>query len=148
MDTNDMKNNGKDENGRGRVVSAGTFDFLHPGHLFFLEQAKELGSELIVIVARDETVKRLKGFLPTHDENARKKIVEDTEIPDRVVLGNLDADIFHILHELKPDIIALGYDQRVSEQGILKRFPHCRVIRISAYMPEKFKSSFYRTTAR
>ncbi|MGD1075360.1 MAG: adenylyltransferase/cytidyltransferase family protein, partial [Thermodesulfovibrionales bacterium] len=47
-----------------RVVCAGTFDHLHPGHLNFLEQASALGNELIVIVARDETVKRIKGIAP------------------------------------------------------------------------------------
>ncbi len=127
-----------------RVVCAGTFDHLHEGHIDFLKQAKALGDELIVIVARDETVKRIKGFLPTHDERMRRNNVEDTEIPDTVVLGNLDTDLFQILEEIEPDIIALGYDQRVSENEILKRFPNCKVVRLSSFHPEKYKSSYYR----
>lgn len=127
-----------------RVVCAGTFDHLHEGHVNFLRQAKALGDELIVIVARDETVKRIKGFLPTHNENIRKEGVEKTEIPDKVILGNLDTDLFKILEDLMPDIIALGYDQRVSEQEILKRFPNCKVVRLSSYYPEKYKSSYFR----
>lgn len=127
-----------------RVVCAGTFDHLHEGHVNFLRQAKALGDELIVIVARDETVKRIKGFLPTHSENIRKEGVEKTGIPDKVILGNLDTDLFKILEDLMPNIIALGYDQRVSEQEILKRFPNCKVIRLSSYHPEKYKSSYFR----
>ena len=126
------------------VVCAGTFDHLHPGHVDFLKQAKALGDGLIVIVARDETVKRIKGFLPAHDETLRKNNIESTGIPNAVVLGNLDTDLFQILDELKPDIVALGYDQRVSEEEILERLPNCKVIRLLSYQPEKYKSSFYR----
>ena len=128
-----------------RVVCAGTFDHLHPGHISFLNQAKALGSELIVIVARDKTVRRIKEITPDHDEQCRKQNVERAGIADRVVLGNEDEDIFSILHILSPDIVALGYDQRISEEKITKRFPGCRVIRLEPFHPEKFKSSFYRS---
>jgi FAD synthetase len=127
-----------------RVVCAGTFDYLHQGHIDFLSQAKALGDELVVIVARDETVKRIKGFLPAHNEVLRMNRIKETGIPDAVVLGNLKEDLFHILEELKPDIIALGYDQRVSEEIVQKRCPVCTVIRLVSYHPEKFKSSLYR----
>ncbi|MCL5237380.1 MAG: FAD synthase [Nitrospirae bacterium] len=131
-----------------KVVCAGTFDHLHPGHVEFLKQAKTIGDELTVIVARDETVQRIKGFLPSHNEELRRNNVEGTNIPDLVVLGNLDTDLFHILDKLEPDVIALGYDQRVSEDEILKRFPGCRVVRLSAFQPEHYKSSHYRNTSK
>lgn len=127
-----------------RVVCAGTFDHLHPGHLDFLRQAKSLGDELVVIVARDATVYRLKGFYPTYNEEVRKKNIEDTKIADIVVLGNFAADILSILEEIKPDIIALGYDQRVKETDILKRFPELEIKRMQPYCADKYKSSFYR----
>jgi FAD synthetase len=127
-----------------RVVCAGTFDYLHQGHIDFLIQAKALGDELVVIVARDETVKRIKGFLPDHNEELRMNRIKETGIPDEVVLGNLKEDLFHILDELKPDVIALGYDQRVSEELVQKRCPVCTVKRLVSYHPEKFKSSLYR----
>lgn len=129
---------------RKKVVCAGTFDHFHPGHRDFLRQAKRLGDELTVIVARDETVKRIKGFQPTHDEQLRKHNVEESGIPELVILGNLDTDLFQILQELKPDIIALGYDQRVSEEEITKRFPSCIIIRLQSFQPNHYKSSFYR----
>ena len=127
-----------------RVVCAGTFDYLHQGHIDFLTQAKELGDELIVIVARDETVSRIKGFLPKHNEELRAQRVRDTGIPDNAVLGNLENDLFRILEELNPDVIALGYDQRVSVDAIHERCAKCEVVRLKPYHPEKFKSSFYR----
>ena len=127
-----------------KVVCAGTFDHFHPGHIDFLKQAKSLGAALIVIVARDETVKRIKGFLPTHDEGMRRDNVKGTDIPDSVVLGNLDMDLFQILEELQPAVIALGYDQRVSEEDIAKRFPRCKVVRLASFQPEKYKSSYFR----
>ncbi len=127
-----------------KVVCAGTFDHLHLGHIDFLKQAKALGDELFVIVARDKTVKKIKGFFPEHNERLRRDNVDDTDIPDAVVLGNIESDLFLIVKELKPNIIALGYDQRVSAEEILKRFPECKIIRLSAFQPEKYKSSFFR----
>ncbi|MBI1811574.1 MAG: FAD synthase [Nitrospirae bacterium] len=103
------------------VVCAGTFDHLHLGHANFLKQAKVLGDELVVIVARDENVRHIKNILPEHNENERRESVEKTGIPDKAILGYTDKDIFKILENLKPDIIALGYDQRVSEEKIKER---------------------------
>lgn len=127
-----------------RVVCAGTFDHLHPGHVDFLTQAKRLGSELVVIIARDKNVLRIKGVKPDHDEQRRLANVEQTGIPDRAVLGNLEGDLFSILFGLAPDIVALGYDQRVKDEQITERLPGCAVIRLHPFYPEKFKSSFYR----
>ena len=126
-----------------RVVCAGTFDHLHPGHINFLKQAKALGDELIVIVARDENVQRLKGLNPEH-EDYRKVTLERTGIPDAVILGYLDKDPLSILKKLSPDIVALGYDQRVTEDDIKAVLPDCKVVRLKPFCPEKFKSSFYR----
>jgi len=131
-----------------RVVCAGTFDHLHLGHVDFLRQAKVLGDKLIVIVARDKNVKRIKNIIPEHDENQRKENVEKTGIADKVVLGLNEKDIFIILEKLKPDIIALGYDQRVNEESISKRLPNCKVIRLKPFKPEKYKSSYFRANSK
>lgn len=127
-----------------RVICAGTFDHLHPGHVNFLKQAKDLGDELIIIVARDENVQKIKGFRP-QDENYRKLKLEETGIPDKVILGNLGKDPLSILKELLPDIVALGYDQRVSEENIKALLPDCRVVRLKPFHPDLFKSSLYRS---
>ena len=71
-----------------KVMAFGTFDILHPGHLFYLAQAKKLGNKLIVIVARDNTVKRVKIRPPEHNENERLKKVQAQEYVDEAVLGD------------------------------------------------------------
>ena len=92
-----------------RVVATGVFDLLHLGHLHFLEEAKKLGDELIVIVARDSTAKRRKHE-PITPEDMRVEMIAALKPVDRAVLGYED-DMFRIIEEIKPDIIALGHDQ-------------------------------------
>jgi len=70
-----------------RVLCCGTFDYLHPGHESFLKQAAKLADELVVVVARDENVKRLKGRSPDHKEEVRRARVEGLGIAQKVQLG-------------------------------------------------------------
>ncbi|MBN2654009.1 MAG: FAD synthase [Nitrospirae bacterium] len=126
------------------VVCGGTFDHFHPGHTYFLQQARSLGDSLTVVVARDETVLRIKGFLPTDSEETRLKNVRQCGIADKVMLGNYGEDLFVIIDEIEPSIIALGYDQRMSEAEMGCRFPNCQIIRLKSFHPEKYKSSYFR----
>lgn len=126
-----------------RVLSCGTFDYLHPGHEAFLRQAKALGDELVVVIARDENVERIKGRRPDHDELARKKSVEELGIADRVLLGFPGANLLKIVEEIGPDIIALGYDQG-KPRGLEESFPQCRILVLEAFEPERYKSTLIR----
>jgi FAD synthetase len=92
-----------------RVMASGVFDLMHPGHLAFLEQAKALGDELIIVIARDSTVQNLKRH-PIVNERSRREMVASIKWVDAAVLG-YEGDKNRIVHELQPDIIALGYDQ-------------------------------------
>jgi len=92
-----------------RVMASGVFDLMHPGHLHFLRKARELGDELIVVVARDQTVQGLKRH-PIVNEKARREMVAAMRWVDAAVLG-YETDQHRIVHEIQPDIIALGYDQ-------------------------------------
>ncbi|MCS7143572.1 MAG: FAD synthase [Archaeoglobaceae archaeon] len=114
-----------------RVVATGTFDIIHPGHLRFLEEAKKLGDELIVIVAREKNVKhKPKPVIP---EEQRRRVVEAIKFVDKAILGD-ESDIFKPILELKPDVIALGFDQHFNEQWLReelrKRGLNCEVVRI------------------
>tara|TARA_B100000131_G_scaffold275814_1_gene278659 strand:+ start:1040 stop:1492 length:453 start_codon:yes stop_codon:yes gene_type:complete len=101
-----------------RVMAVGVFDLLHAGHLHYLEQAKELGEHLIVVVAHDETVRRRKHE-PVTGHDLRRRMVEGLKPVDEAVIGNHpDVSIFEILPLVKPDIIALGYDQDHAEASI------------------------------
>ena len=92
------------------AMAFGTFDLLHPGHINFLSQAKKHG-ELIVIIARDRTVKKIKGKLPLHNEKQRLGAVKSLKLASKVILGSL-IDKYAAIKKYKPDIIALGYDQK------------------------------------
>lgn len=92
-----------------RVMASGVFDLMHPGHLAFLEQAKALGDELVIVIARDATVQNLKRH-PIVNERSRREMVASIKWVNTAVLG-YEEDKNRIVHELQPDIIALGYDQ-------------------------------------
>ena len=128
------------------VLAAGVFDFLHPGHKFYLQSAHKLADRLVVIVARDENVQRIKGFLPVHSENERVQMVESMGIAEQVVLGRPGGDLLAIVAELKPDVIAVGYDQKLPS-GFAEKFPHVQVVQMEAKNPEEWKSSKYRMKA-
>ncbi len=115
-----------------RVLATGTFDLLHPGHIYFLAQARALGDELLVIVARDSNVThKPKPIVP---EEQRLEMVNALEAVDKALLGS-EKDMFEPLKHIQPDIIALGYDQRFNaellEKELSKRGLPANVVRIS-----------------
>ena len=125
-------------------MAFGTFDLFHAGHENYLKQAKALGAELIVIIARDETVKKIKGHEATQNENERMKNVKNSGIPDKVVLGYKD-DKYKVLKKFRPDVIALGYDQFVFTQRLEKTLIDMKlnasIVRLEPYFAEIYKSS-------
>ena len=105
------------------VLASGEFDLLHLGHVKFLEEAKKIGgkdAELLVIVARDSTVEETKGRKPIMSENQRLALVESLKVVDEAVLGFEKFDIGDVIERVKPDVIALGYDQVDMEQRVRK----------------------------
>jgi len=115
-----------------RVMATGVFDLLHPGHLYFLSEAKKLGDELVVVVARDQTARRLKHE-PYVPEVLRREMVEALKPVDRAILGSA-TDIYATVVEERPDVIALGFDQKFDEQEIerecARRGVPVRVVRL------------------
>ena len=99
-------------------MASGVFDILHLGHLHYLEESKKLGDELIVVIATDSTVRKLKHE-PITNENIRLELVRSLKPVDSAVLGN-EGDMYKIVEEIKPDIITLGYDQEHDEKKIKK----------------------------
>lgn len=117
-----------------RVVATGTFDILHPGHLYYLEESRNLGDELVVIVARDTNVKhKPRPILP---EDQRLQVVQALRPVDHALLGDLH-DMFRPIEELRPDIITLGFNQHFDEghlrQRLRERGLDAEVIRIPGY---------------
>lgn len=134
-----------------RVMAFGTFDNLHPGHLNYFKQACRFGDELIVVVARDKNVLDIKQRAAQEDEKIRRRHVSQAlkklEIPGKAVLGNLK-NRWLVLKKYNPEIICLGYDQKVDlpqlKCEIAKFRLFCKIKRLRAYYPEKYKSSFCR----
>ncbi len=131
-----------DHKEEGKVVLAeGTFDLLHYGHVYYLTNAKNLGGEkskLIVIVARDKTVERLKGKKPIIPEDQRRAIVEALKVVDEAILGYEEMDMAKVIEKVKPDIIALGYDKEEMEEK-LKRYVKERNLNIEVVRLNRFE---------
>jgi FAD synthetase len=102
------------------VLASGVFDLLHLGHVRYLEEAKKAGgenAELIVIVARDSTVEKRKGYRPVIPENQRRALVESLKVVDEAVLGYEEFDIGKVIEKIKPDVIARGPRPRWNGKG-------------------------------
>lgn len=126
--------------GRGRVVIFGAFDLFHPGHIHALKQARALGETLTVIVARDESIRRLKGQSSVHTEHERIELMTHIDIVDEVLLGDAKQGEYKILKKLNPDIIAVGYDQRSLALSLKEAGWGSAIIRLKPYRARKNKS--------
>ena len=103
------------------VLASGVFDLLHLGHVKFLEEAKKAGgknAKLVVVIARDSTVEQTKHRKPVVPENQRRALVESLKVVDLAVLGLENFDVGNVIENIKPDLIALGYDQDDMEQRV------------------------------
>lgn len=98
-----------------RVVATGTFDIIHPGHLYYLNASKALGDELYVIVAREHNVRHKPR--PVIPEQQRLTMVLGLKPVDHAVLGDL-SDRFRPIREIEPDIITIGFNQRFTPESL------------------------------
>ncbi|MCL1811829.1 MAG: FAD synthase [Methanomassiliicoccaceae archaeon] len=119
-----------------RVMASGVFDIIHTGHISYLQQAKALGDELIVVVACDDTVRKNKHE-PITPERMRVRIVDSLKPVDKAILGR-EGDILDIVKEMSPDVIVLGFDQTFNENDLKKRLEkgglgHIMVTRAAEY---------------
>ncbi len=129
-----------------KVMCTGTFDILHPGHIDYFKQAKKHGDYLIVVVARDSSA-RAEGKTLSLGERERLARVKKEPLVDKAILGN-EGDKLAIVEQEKPDVICLGYDQRIDEEKLRKalglRGLTPLIVRANPHHPEKYKSSFYK----
>jgi FAD synthetase len=130
------------------ILASGVFDLLHLGHVRFLEEAKRAGgkdAKLIVIIARDSTVEKTKGKKPIMSEDQRRALVVSLKVVDEAVLGYEDLDIGEVIEKIKPNIIALGYDQADMENSVksyvAKNKVPVEVVRIGKFVENALDSS-------
>ena len=106
------------EKGRRAItvgLLGGVFDILHEGHIATLEEAKRRCDLLVIVIARDETVKRMKGKMPVNQAVLRRRIIEAVKPVDAAILGDADDHVKPLMH-VDPDIVFLGYDQKLPKQ--------------------------------
>jgi len=140
--------NKKERKNQKIILASGVFDLLHLGHVRFLEEAKRAGSsnaELIVIVARDNTVEKRKGKKPIMPENQRRALVESLKVVDEAILGYEKFDIGKVIEKIKPNIIVVGYDQDGMEQTVKKYVEEqglkIKIVRIGKFEEDELDSS-------
>ncbi|MBM3272195.1 adenylyltransferase/cytidyltransferase family protein [Candidatus Kaiserbacteria bacterium] len=130
-----------------RIMVFGTFDMVHKGHESLFTQARALAPQpyLIVSIARDSSVRRIKGRPARQGEEGRREIVSAHPLVDECVLGDEEGYLPHIV-AARPDIIALGYDQageyvETLAQDLAAAGLSVRVVRLPAFEPEVYKTS-------
>ena len=131
-----------------RVLAFGAFDIIHPGHIFYLERARRLGSELVVVVARDSSIEREKGHPPVNDEKNRLIVVRALKPVDRAVLGLKTGSRLRVIAREKPQVIALGHDQAVTRSEVMRFLREnemkARVVRMPPFKRRKYASTAVR----
>jgi FAD synthetase len=130
------------------VLAAGVFDLLHFAHVKYLEEAKKAGgpnAELVVIVARDSTVEKRRGEKPVIPENQRLALVDSLKVVNRAILGYEDFSIEKAIEQVKPDVIALGYDRSDITQTVKdylkKKGLTTEIVKIGKFGEDELNSS-------
>lgn len=126
------------------VMVFGTFDILHVGHLDLFKQARKLGDYLIVVVARDVNVKKIKQSQAINNETERLELLQHINLIDKAIWGDT-RDVYKVIRTYKPHVIALGYDQKEFTDKLndkIKEFKlTTKVVRLKPYQPIAKKSS-------
>jgi len=134
-----------------KILTFGTFDLFHKGHVDYLEQAFRLGEDVSVCIARDVTVEIVKGKLPEWNQQKRLEKVQSHFLNFSCFLGG-ENNYMKVIEKVKPDVIALGYDQNSFVDELKKYMSDenlkIEVIRLKAFFPEKYKSSKIRLVKR
>jgi cytidyltransferase-like protein len=121
------------------VMMGGAFEIIHPGHVLALSEARRLGNTLVVVIATDGSVERNKGRAPVTDQATRVGLVSSLRLVDLALPGN-KGSIYDILLRIRPDVVALGYDQRHSgeeiEREAAKRGLRVRAARLGTTVPD------------
>lgn len=97
------------------VFTNGCFDLLHPGHVQYLADARDLGNRLVIGLNSDASVKRLKGpDRPIQDERSRALILASLAVVDLVVIFDEDTPL-KLIKAIQPDVLVKGGDWPVDQ---------------------------------
>ena len=131
------------QNSLSIVLAGGVFDIIHPGHIYTLNAAKALGDVLVVVVATDNTAVKMKKRKPLHTQEQRQELVNSLSMVDLCLIGQ-EENIFKTVNHVRPQIIALGYDQIHQEkfitEGCKKINLDAKVARLQSPIPDSSSS--------
>ena len=102
-----------------KVLIAGTFDLIHPGHIYLINEAAKLG-DVYVIVATDKNRELYSGEAPIVPEEQRLTVIKSIKNVKDAKLGRHDNDTLKTVEEIKPDIVLLGPNQKYSIETLKK----------------------------
>lgn len=123
----------------------GTFDAIHPGHEYFLQQAYNYGERLVVVVARDSFVYSYKKKNPLHDEISRLHFIQSHKLVTEACLADETIGTFSVLNKIRPDMICLGHDQDALAESLKKWMKtsgyHYHIKRIKPFERHKYSST-------
>ena len=127
------------------VLTFGSFDVTHPGHSYYLSEAKKYGTHLITIIATDKNIEKIKWKSPRNTQKQRFQELWELWISDEIIMGSEESPLSWI-EKLQPHVICLWYDQRwifvdALPEKISELWLSTEIIRIPAFHPEKYKSS-------
>jgi FAD synthetase len=134
-----------DEKAMKKVLATGVFDILHPGHLYYLRQSKKQGDYLMVLVASDQSAEK-RGKQVVFNQRERIQLVSSLKVVDRVMAGQMKVSEGETVKKFKPDVIALGFDQKIDEKKLRASLRQAfgwqgKIIRIAEMPHGKISSS-------
>lgn len=128
-----------------KVMVFGVFDGIHEGHRTMLKEAKSLGDYLIVVVAQNHIVEHLKGHQPKIDLAQRFAHLQEVDGVDEVIIGDAEISTWQVVKKHRPDIIGIGYDQKLLKEDLEKHLPELgytpEIKMLNAYEPNICHSS-------
>jgi len=102
-----------------KVLIAGTFDLIHLGHIYLINEAAKLG-DVYVIVATDKNRELYSGEAPIIPEDQRLAVIKSIKNVKDAKLGRHDNDTLKTVEEIGPDIVLLGPNQKYSIETLKK----------------------------
>ena len=101
--------------GKKIVFTNGCFDLLHPGHIYYLKEAKKKGSILILGLNSDSSVRKLKGKgRPLIPQKDRAELLANFEFIDYITIFDEDTPE-RLIKQISPDVLVKGGDYRRKE---------------------------------
>ena len=90
--------------------TCGSFDLIHPGHIFMFKECKKVCNYLIVGLQTDPTIDRPEKNKPVQTVEERKIILESIKYIDKILIYKTEGELYELLKKLNPDIRIIGSD--------------------------------------